>query len=184
MSEFKTIPALRQTISQTDPSYFPVITFPIRSSKAITNLLIIPQKQEGREGNRWEGRRMVSMRHNAPFLLLLILSTSVALLSAARSLVVLRARESGGPQSAWQCCIQVVVNNGGQPQRILGTGAQPSSPEGDSSVPDPSIHIGLPRLTGARKMKSKRERDVYRERCSRVFTLWPCSSISLMSYNI
>lgn len=53
-------------ISQTDPSYFPTMTSPIRScGGAITNLFTIPQKQEGREGNRWEGRRMASKGHNA-----------------------------------------------------------------------------------------------------------------------
>lgn len=42
------------------------MTSPIRSGGAvITNLFTIPQKQEGREGNRWEGRRMASKGHNA-----------------------------------------------------------------------------------------------------------------------
>lgn len=55
-------------ISQTDPSYFPTMTSPIRSCGGpITNLLTIPQKQEGREGNRWKGMRMASMGHNAAF---------------------------------------------------------------------------------------------------------------------
>lgn len=136
----------------------PAMTSSIRSSSgAITNLLIIPQKQEGREGNRWEGRRMVSMRHNAPFLLF-ILSASISLLHAARSLVILRARELRGPRSLWQYCIQVAANNGGWPQRILGTGAQPSSPAGGSSMLNPSIHIGgLLRLTGAKATESRRE---------------------------
>lgn len=53
-------------ISQTAPSYFPTMTSPIRRrGRAITNLPAIPQKQEGREGNRWEGRRIVSEGHNA-----------------------------------------------------------------------------------------------------------------------
>lgn len=66
MSGFKTIAPLSQMISQTDPSYFPTMTSPIRScGGVITNPFAIPQKQEGREGNRWEGRRMVSEGHNA-----------------------------------------------------------------------------------------------------------------------
>lgn len=53
-------------ISQTDPSNFPTMTSPIRScGGAITNLFTIPQKQEGREGNRWEGKRIASKGHNA-----------------------------------------------------------------------------------------------------------------------
>jgi len=146
-------------ISQTNPSYFPTMTSPIKScGGAITNLFTIPQKQEGREGNRWEGQRMASKGHNAycslpppPHPL------SLSLLYSTRSLAVRRVRESGGSQSVWQYCIQVVVNNGGQPQRILGTWAQPSSPAGGSWMPDPSIHIGLLRLSGAREREKERE---------------------------
>lgn len=105
VSEFKTIAPLSQMISRTDPSYFPTMTSPIRScAGAITNLFTIPQKQEGREGNRWEGRRMASRGHNAhcslppppPHPLSLRLP---ALLGSARSLAVRGARGSGGSQS-------------------------------------------------------------------------------------
>lgn len=68
VSEFKTIAPLSQMISQTDPSYFPAMTSPIRSrGRALTNQLAIPQKQEGREGNRWESGTMASEGHNADF---------------------------------------------------------------------------------------------------------------------
>lgn len=70
-------------ISQAGPSYFPTMTSPIRRrGGAITNLLTIPQKQEGREGNRWkvgEWRARDTML-TAPFLLLHSPSPFVSLL--------------------------------------------------------------------------------------------------------
>lgn len=67
------------------------------------------RETDGKPGE-WQARDTML---TAPFLLLLILSTSVSLLCSGRSLAVLGASESGGSQSIWQYCIQVVVNNGG-----------------------------------------------------------------------
>lgn len=114
------------------------MTSPIRRhGGALTNLLTIPQKQEGREGNRWKGRRMASEGHNAhslpppPQPLDFRLPPS-ALLSLEQSTKCERAEaHNQSDNTVYKCCRTMEDNH----KEFWEQGHGPSSARGGSCMP-------------------------------------------------
>lgn len=151
----------------------PTMTSPIRRHVgAPTNLLTIPQKQEGREGNRWKGRRMVSKGHNAhslpppprplyfrlppSALLSLERSTNARELRLTISLTILYTSAA----EQWRTTTK---NSGNRGTALLLLRVAPACP---------SIHIGLQRLTGAKETAGEgggERRGREREGCAGVW---------------